>query len=510
MSVFLAFETFGLVPTILFFPFLINLVCRKSQNPLQAFWAGFFISFVIMIGGFYWVVYVIHEFGQLSWLVSAGLFLAFCGFGALNFPIFSACAHYIHKRILRSSSQWVQGFWFVLGFPALFTLIEWGVPKLFPWYLGHALYQQLWLIQICEITGATFLTFALFSMGSTLGWYLSGLKTSLPPSKLFLLFPLSLLALLLGFSFWTFNDRVFDLAPPLRVALIQANIGNLDKLSARQGVLSRVDLAVRAYEDLSRQSLIQKPDLLVWPETAIPFRLDSPGKRQTELFELVKTLGVPLISGAYAQSSKDFYRDYNAAFLVDPQSNPPLKDVYYKNILLAFGEYLPLGETFPQLYRMFPQVSDFDRGSKTNAFTTSTGYKLGISICYEAIVPSFMRRVAQEGVQGLVNLTNDSWFGPTSEPYLHGALSIFRSIEHRLPLIRVTNTGASFTVSHLGKVSRRSSIYEPQVLVEEVRLHNSPNITFYTQYGDWFIYFLILLLAVFFTWMKGTRAPLSD
>jgi len=509
-SVFLAFETFGIVPVLILFPVFSNQLVFQTRSSREAFGFGFFTSFIIMLGGFYWVTYVIHEFGGLSWFTSGLLFLGFCGFGALNFPVFTLIAHSIRGRFLtKQPSVRLCAFWFLVGFPALFTLIEWLIPKLFPWYLGHALYRQLWLIQFCEITGASFLTFAIFSLGSTLGWCFFTPPRLPRPSKRFLLFPLSIFLGLVSFSFWTLKIRTFELLPPLRIALIQANIGNLDKLSARQGVLSRVDLAIENYKTLSNQALASKPDLFVWPETAIPFRVDLVAPRQQALLAWVKELGVPLISGGYAQSQRNIYRDYNAAFLIDPKADPILKDIYYKNILLAFGEYLPLGDAFPQLYQLFPQVSDFERGKETKAFTTSLGLRLGISICYEAIVPSFMRRVAQEGVQGFINLTNDSWFGPTSEPYLHGALTVFRSIEHRLPLVRVTNTGASFTVSHLGEMSQPSRIYEPEFLIETVRLQAAPHKTFYTQYGDWFILVLLGILIGFFFLNRGKSASVS-
>jgi len=235
--------------------------------------------------------------------------------------------------------------------------------------------------------------------------------------------------------------------------------------------------------------------LVVWPETAIPFRMDFPGGRQHSLMQFVQDKGVPLISGAFARGTNP-NREFNAAFLFNSQiANEPL-DIYHKNILLAFGEYLPLGETFPALYRMFPQVSDFERGQKQKVFTLSNGSRLGLSICYESIVPSFMRKVAQQKIHAFINLTNDSWFGPTSEPYLHAALTVFRAIEHRVPMVRVTNTGTSFVVNHLGKMSSQTQIYQPEWLVETISLPAEVQLTFYGKYGDWFIYTLIFCLCV--------------
>ena len=143
---------------------------------------GFLTSFIVMLGGFYWVTYVIHEFGYLPWSISALLFLGFCGFGALNFPLFTVAAFKISERWNpRQASLKTQAIWQLLGLPALFTLIEWAIPKLFPWYLGHCLYHFPVLIQLSDTTGTLFLTFSLLSLGGlfTLAFKKEPKKTAL-------------------------------------------------------------------------------------------------------------------------------------------------------------------------------------------------------------------------------------------------------------------------------------------------------------------------------------------
>ncbi|NBX75702.1 MAG: apolipoprotein N-acyltransferase [Proteobacteria bacterium] len=510
LTVFLAFEEFAIVPLILFFPFFFNSMVSSSPNLKQAFAWGFFTSFIVMLGGFYWVTYVIHEFGNLPWGLSALLFLGFCGFGALNFPIFSSCSFWIERTFqLSRKPLLVEGLWYALGVPALFTLCEWAIPKLFPWYISHSFYRQLWLIQICEFTGATFLTFSLYSFGSTLGW-LFKLKPSNKRRALGLLaIPSFCLLVLVAFSTWTLRGRSFQMGREIKVALIQANIGSLEKLHARQGVISLIDQVLNTYQEQTRFILEQKPDLILWPETAIPVEMDQPSSRQAQVIQFIRETGIPLITGAYATSPHHVYRDYNSAFLFDPTVSPLHVDTYHKNILLAFGEYFPLGDTFPSLYKLFPQVSDFERGKTQNIFTLSDGTRLGTSICYEAIVPSFMRKIGSQGVHALVNLTNDSWFGPTSEPHLHGALTIFRAIEHRVPLMRVTNTGTSFVVNHFGEMSSKTAVYKPETSVRTLKTTISASPTPYAIYGDWFIAICSLVLVIFIFIFRRTREALS-
>lgn len=509
---FLAFPRWELVPTVLGLPVFLNLLTLRCRTFRSGFLFGFLCSFVVMLGGFYWVTYVIHVFGYLPWSVAILLYLGFCGFGALNFPIFAGVASVIHDRFkphLRHSP--IPELWFAIGLPALFTLIEFVVPKLFPWSISHSLYRTLWTNQIAELAGSSFLTFALYSLGSVLGVTIWGKSANLPRLKTKVwCIPLALWTLTIGFSLY----RLLGPQPthkPLQVALVQANIGSLEKVAARRGDRSRVEHVVKTYEDLTESALKHHPapQLIVWPETAMPFQLMLESEYPARIRNDVLRWNVPLITGGYAPDLATF-NVYNAAYLLEPMPDKTLRsDVYLKNILLAFGEYMPFGETFPALYKLFPEVSNFSRGKTQNAFTLRDGTKLGVTVCYEAIVPSFYRQVAANGVQAIVNLTNDSWFGPTAEPYLHGALTIFRAIETRVPLLRVTNTGISFVVDDRGRMSEHTGVYEEGLLETSILLPVDSPVTLYMLWGDWFVLvcagILILLSVIIF---RKRHAPL--
>lgn len=506
ISVFLAFPNFSLVPLIVLFPVLFTLLTLRCQSALSGFLCGFLTSLVIMLGGFYWVTYVIHEFGYLPWAVAVLLYLGFCGFGALNFPLFASIAVHLHRKIepLRLAEGW-QRVWFVVLLPALFTVIEFAIPKLFPWYIGHSLYRARFVTQIVEITGCTFLSFVLFSTGSAAAWLLvTGQKSAQSWVKAFA-FPLVLWMVCIVFSMGRLGKPAPE-AKNLRVALIQANIGSLEKAGARQGLYQKVRFVVDKYSSFTERALLSspKPDLIVWPETAMPFQLhEGLSSWSREIRSKVQSWKVPLVTGAYAPGGIYGERDYNAAFLLEPRGiGVVTTQLYEKNILLAFGEYLPLGDWFPLLYALFPQVSHFERGTEQKVFELSNGTRLGVTICYEAIVPSFYRKVASQNVNAVLNLTNDSWFGPTSEPHQHGALSVFRAIETRVPLIRIANTGASFIVDETGKMSRMTPVYDEDILISDVRLPLSPKPTFYLRFGDWFALLLgcVLVIAYYLTW----------
>ena len=458
-----------------------------------------------MLGGFYWVTYVIHEFGFLPWPISIALFAGFCGFGSLNFPLFVGVAGLFYKRLAISTSPLRNSLWHLLFLPALFAVTEHFVPRLFPWYLANCLTPIPLSFQVLELTGISFLSFLLVSTGGALTLIIGRFLDKEPFHNRLLLLPSLLWMLTLGFgAFRLYSDPGTQRS--LNVLLVQANIGSIEKLEAEKGMLAKVEKVISRYRTLTDEALTKHPNanLIFWPETALPFYLDSSGKFQTEIKDAVTKWGKTLITGAYGRSLTQGPADYNAAFLLEPLSGSELRtDIYRKNIILAFGEYLPFGEWFPVLYRWFPQVSNFERGKTQHAFELRDGTKLGATICYEAIIPSFVRKVSKSGVHALFNLTNDSWFGPTSEPHHHGALAVFRSVEFRVPVIRVTNTGISFFVDALGRRSAETGVYQEGTLSHTIRIPSTPPKTLYLRYGDWFIgVCIVALLWIIFLWRR--------
>ncbi len=492
VSVFLAFERYNLIPSLILFPILFNSLLFRVSSSKQAFWLGFLTSFVVMVGGFYWVAYVLHEFAYVPWSVAVLMFLAFCGFGALNFPLFTLLGYKIITECrLNSKSKITSQFFIPFFLPALFTLIEYTIPKLFPWYLGHSLYQQPYLIQIVELTGCTFLTFLLYQTGSILHVKVSAGKFP----KVASIVCASLWCFSLGFSWYRLNH----FSPEMRdinVLLVQPNIGSLEKVAAEKGIAGRVTYVVEKYQKLTDEALAKtKSDLVLWPETAMPFQMDFPSRYALDIKKYIAEKNTNFIIGGYGKGALDSLKDRNAAFVFEP-GKPNYTTLYAKSILLPFGEFLPLGDSFPALYRMFPQVANFERGMTQEPIPLPNGLRVGCTICYEDIIPSFYRRTAGYGPNVIVNLTNDSWFGPTSEPYLHASLTNFRAIEARIPFLRVTNTGTSFLVDIYGNILHRTGVFEDGVIQANISVPVSPERTIYVQYGDWIMILLGLVVGL--------------
>jgi apolipoprotein N-acyltransferase len=195
---------------------------------------------------------------------------------------------------------------------------------------------------------------------------------------------------------------------------------------------------------------------------------------------------------------------YNTAVLLDELGR--VVDTYDKNYLLMFGEYIPMGESFPELYNIFPS-GRFEAGTDVKVFDFK-GFRLGVMVCYEDILPKFTRRLADKDPHVIINVTNDAWFGKNSEPYLHLALATFRSIENRVALVRSTNTGVSAIVAPTGELVQQTSLDGYETLIADLPMMEGG--TVYGRIGDAFAYLMLLWLGmVVLRQFQGTRAPKS-
>ena len=194
------------------------------------------------------------------------------------------------------------------------------------------------------------------------------------------------------------------------------------------------------------------------------------------------------------------YRIYNSAVLLDAEGR--VEGMYNKTYLLAFGEYIPGAKWFPWIYDMIPAASDFTPGTEVVTFPFK-GFNLGVMICYEDIIPAFGRKLAKAGPNVIINVTNDAWFGKTNEPYLHLALATFRTVETRKWLLRSTNTGVTAFIDATGRIVSQTSIYEPEVLAEDVAMMSAEP-TPYVIIGD-VLGYLGLAAAAGLVWAARRR-----
>jgi apolipoprotein N-acyltransferase len=220
-------------------------------------------------------------------------------------------------------------------------------------------------------------------------------------------------------------------------------------------------------------------------------------------------LGVPTIFGAVLfRVDPDRERWFNTAIATNLKGD--VVGRYDKEYLLAFGEYLPFGDTFPILYNWSPHSGRFSQGTSLDPIELEVKGKkhtITVLICYEDILPGFTNRAVAHGdPELLVNITNDAWFGDTTEPWEHLALAKFRAVEHRRFLVRSTNSGVSAIIDPMGGVVTNTKTFVAEAQDGVVRWMRSH--TVYEVVGDvpWYMLALALGYACFRPYKGGRSA----
>jgi apolipoprotein N-acyltransferase len=463
----------------------------------EVFWAGWWTQFILSLIGFHWIAHTAHAFGNLPWSVSVLALLLFATFVHLHIPLALVLTHNLSKKV-----KWPLPVTF-LFFALLTGLLERSWPMIFPWHIGYSLlFSRLEAFQLAEWIGFNGLSQLLLLINaifatSAVCFSASKFKSvGLMIAGLFLFFSLSLIGAI--------SKPEASAANKMNVLIVQANIGQLDKvlaeknLKANQGEIQQA--VMDRYFSLTTKALLQYPEtqVIVWPETALADYLDIDylsRSRQLQLRSQIQTWDKALITGGY---SREFGTEkvYNGLFFFNAQGQ--LTDTAYrKSQLLAFGERLPFGDLFPWLYKILPFVSSFDAGPGPEIKKITIGdkiYSVAPQICYESLYPWFTRNGTQLGADFIVNVTNDSWFGQTFEPYQHATMTWARAIETRRPLIRSTNTGQSSIITETGTVLMKSPLGEEWFQMASVPIPIQ-RATFYMKYGhlDWILYIVILL-----------------
>lgn len=474
---------------------------HRAPSPKSAMIQGFWLSYFMSLGGFYWVAYVLQEFGNLPWMISILGLQLFCIFGQPQFFIFAPLlkildAQHEGKEAGRALLSW-KPLGRVLLLTSLYVGLDWILPKMFLDTLGHSFYKARNLRQLADLGGAHLLTFLVFFTNDALwrvwqNWKGKGGKLKLSPQL-----GLAGLLILLGTGYGFFrNQEVTEILShsqqSLQAAAIQANIGDFDKIAAERGISGAATRIMDVFTSLSRQALeLQpRPDVIIWPETSYPTTFRTPHSllelRMDERLEnFVRDIQTPLLFGGYDHRDG---KDFNAFFVLSPNGN---LQTYRKSILLIFGEYIPGAESIQWIKDTFPQVGNFGRGQGPTTLSIPTrnagapAVQAGPMICYEALFPSFTVDAARKGSQFLMNITNDSWFGKWSEPQLHLALSVFRSIESRLPMLRSTNTGISALILPNGEITNQTEVDTLKIMNVTVPI-TPPIPTLFKLWGDWF------------------------
>jgi apolipoprotein N-acyltransferase len=235
---------------------------------------------------------------------------------------------------------------------------------------------------------------------------------------------------------------------------------------------------------------------VIWPESAIEFMVpENLPVLPPEFMPSFKSPQSYFIFGAKSFSGilgRPGMKAFNTAFFTDARGRILAR--YHKQVLLAFGEYLPFSKIL-SLVPGIPFADGFTPGQGPIAFQLSPNIRVAPLICYEDLMPDLARKfVSETHVNLLVNLTNDAWYGRSMGPWQHLALARSRAIETRRTLLRVTNTGVTSLVNAKGEVVKTLPMFITAAMPAEVDILNGE--TYYVRFGDWFAWGMTIVSAL--------------
>ena len=487
----------GVLAAFAFVPFFI--VFEDIESYGGAFRSSYVMFFVLSLVSLTWVGGFTHA--KDPYLMVAGASLVFGHPLFMFVPVMAFVA--IRKHLGFKASAY--------AFPFIWTAFEYlhSITQFaFPWLLlGNSHTYDTQSIQFASVTGvygvsfwlacmnvAAYVVYASVAVGR---WRINSWQSVLAVLVLVVMYFVPKL-----YGSLTLDAGILEDGRIVRVGIVQPNIDPFEKWQENAGK----ELAtLRSVTERVRRNAT---DLVLWPETALPFFILSP--RYEELLDSVRrqvdSLGTGLLTG---MPDIVYYRDaaqapansrvvkgtgqrydlFNCSMLVQPRSSEIQK--YSKINLVPFAERVPYADVLafsPSLLQWNLGLGGWGIGTDTTIFrlrlSDSSTVKFANLICYESIYPGFVAAFVKKGAQFLTVITNDSWWGNTFGPYQHVQIAVFRAIENRRWVVQCANGGISCFIDPLGNIIQRTDMYTIATPVGEVKARTG--LTFYSKHGDVF------------------------
>jgi apolipoprotein N-acyltransferase len=479
-------------------------VMRGTTTMRRAFALGWTAGAVCFAGTLYWLVETMTTFGGLATplaIVSAGLLVAYLS-------LFPAAFAVVLARL-----KGAFGIAALVIAPAAWVASELGRQYVwdgFPWeLLGYSQVTVLPVAQLASVTGVYGLSFVLAMAASAAAYVV------LTTHRRRWMIAASVAVVIAAVAIWGAarlrESALLSSGDPVRVAVLQGNVLQKEKEAAYRGDYALAAAITQRYMDMTRQSVGQGATFVIWPESSTPFFFEHDLAAGGAIRRLAQETGATLLIGSdqiepikpAAPSEKPRWRLYNAAFLVKPDGS--VGAIYRKMHLVPFGEYVPLKDIF---FFVGPIVDSLDAFSPgTDPVMLPIGrHTASTAICYEVIFPNLIRHFVNDGSELLTTITNDAWYGRSSAAYQHWEQASMRAIEGGRYLARAANTGISGFVDPYGRVVASAGLFEPAMLVGDLRFITAP--TIYSRIGDLAAWLSLTLTAA--ALLAAWRAPATS
>jgi apolipoprotein N-acyltransferase len=273
---------------------------------------------------------------------------------------------------------------------------------------------------------------------------------------------MTLIAALLVILFGAYRlHNYHDTGRSLRVCIIQPCVPQDVKMDF--GFAYNI---VETHIMMSRKAAEVKPDLIIWPETAVTIYLFEARSLLAGVKDTIKACNSYFLIGTPYRAGDKIYNSV-AGF----SPNGETVGRYDKRRLVPFGEYLPLR---PITYKILGEnqlfVEDYNSNPKPQLIEVC-GVKAGVVICFESTFPPFVRSLVKKGAKFIVIATNDAWFFDSSAVYQHISAAKMRAVENGVFVVQAANTGISAIIDPVGRVRKETKVNEPVVLSGEIFVH---------------------------------------
>ncbi|RCW87363.1 apolipoprotein N-acyltransferase [Phyllobacterium bourgognense] len=429
------------------FPVLVWLIDGAVDNAgagpirrlLPAAMVGWWFGFGYFVFGLWWIGNAL--------LVDAANFAWAIPFAILGLPAVLAIFYAFATALARL--LWSDGLGRIFALAFGFGIAEWlrsFVLTGFPWNaIGYAAMPVPVLMQssvIVGLLGMNTLAVIVFSMPALLvGRH--GLRSGT-------ILALVLISAHVGFGVYRLSNAKVE-AKGLQVRVVQPSIAQDLKwdADARRGIIDKY-LAMTGEVPKDGKP---KPQLVVWPETAVPYILTKTPEALKSIADVLSDDQV-LLAGAIRMEEpggSDASLYYNSIYAIDSEAE--ITGAADKVHLVPFGEYVPLENILRRfgISEVIELPGGFTAAATRRSLTVRDNFTALPLICYEAIFPAEM---SYEGppADAIVNVTNDAWYGDTPGPYQHFRQAQLRAVEQGLPLIRAANNGVSGVVDPYGRI----------------------------------------------------------
>jgi apolipoprotein N-acyltransferase len=490
----LAFAPFGIFPFLLLgFAVLVLLIdgAQTKRRPiLSAAIAGWAFGFGQFLGGLYWVGYAfVVDAAVHAWQIP---FVECLLSGGMALYPMAACAV--------ATALWRPGRSRIFLFAACYGAAEWLRGHLltgFPWNLpAYGWGASPGVMQSNALFGAYGLSLLTILFGASLAELAAPRRAIILPASLTALFAL----------LWLGGDLRLALTPSatvpnVRLRIVQPDIPQQEKYLPQY--------RARNWQTLMTLSLVNRgpaPTHIIWPEAAPPFLLAREPAALDDVALLTGQHSVLMTGAVRGERTSGRIRYFNSFYIFAHGGR--LLATYDKFHLVPFGEYLPLAAIFDILgiSKLVESPGDFTPGDGPSTFDVPGAPPAGPLICYEILFPGAV--VGTQRPAWLVNVTDDSWFGPPSStgPYQHFLTARVRAIEEGLPVVRAANTGISGVIDADGRIVARLAPGGKAVL--DTALPQALQPTLYARLGDMiFALLLVLCLTFAFAARNETYGP---